>query len=159
MAGRGQCMTSPKMIAAAERARLALEARKSGATYDQIAKQLGYRGPDGAHRAVKRALIRLRQEPADDVRALEIARLDRLLMGQWRAAIGTAETPGDPAAVDRVLKIMARRAAYLGLDAPVVFSVQQVVTAVAAELGMTDEETAATVADLEAMLASKPRTP
>jgi hypothetical protein len=54
------------------------------------------------------------QEPAEELRTMEVARLDQMLLGLWPKAI-----KGDTWAVDRVLKIMERRAALLGLDAPV----------------------------------------
>lgn len=96
-----------------DRDRQALELRKAGATYDQIALQLGYSQRSGAHHAVQRGLSDFMQPVADDVRALELARLDTLLMGLWNAARN-----GNIGAVDRAIKIMERRSAYLGLDAP-----------------------------------------
>ena len=53
------------------------------------------------------------QEPADELRTLELERLDRLLLGVWGQA-----AKGNQGAVDRALKIMERRARLLGLDAP-----------------------------------------
>ncbi len=50
----------------------------------------------------------------DELRAIEIARLDRMLQAVWKAAAG-----GDLQSVDRVLRISERRARLLGLDAPV----------------------------------------
>jgi len=47
------------------------------------------------------------------LRALELLRLDELLNALWDTAIA-----GDLKAVDRVLKVMERRAKLLGLDAP-----------------------------------------
>ena len=52
-------------------------------------------------------------EPATQLRDMEVARLDRLLMGHWTKAIG-----GDVNATRTVLSIMDRRAKLLGLDAP-----------------------------------------
>jgi hypothetical protein len=49
------------------------------------------------------------------VRRLELERLDALLAVLWPLAV--AAQP-DQYAIDRVLAIMARRARYLGLDAP-----------------------------------------
>ena len=111
--GKGESNESPRRVNAAFRQRRALELRKAGATYSAIAQQLGYRNHAGAVRAVKSALKKTLQEPADDVRELEAARLDALLLGIWQQA-----TTGNLEALDRALKIMARRAALLGLDAP-----------------------------------------
>jgi hypothetical protein len=99
-----------------DRERQALELRKAGATYAQIAKQLGYANEGGAHKAVGRALnvaIKQRNIVAEDVRELELQRLDQMLLGLWADA-----KAGKWHAIDRVLKIMERRSAYLGLDAP-----------------------------------------
>ena len=100
-----------KDAAAAQRALQALDLRKAGATYEQIARSCGYAGPSGAYQAVQRELQRTMQEPADDVRQLEIMRLDDL----YRAMVPKA-LKGDTWSVDRCLKIMERRAALLGLD-------------------------------------------
>ena len=91
----------------------ALELRKAGATYQAIADQLGYANARGAHKAVASALKATLREPADEVRDLEVARLDAMLLPLWRRV-----QQGDERAVDRALKIMERRARLLGLDAP-----------------------------------------
>lgn len=107
--------TSARRIAAAERRRQAVELRRTGASYAQIGTALGItRGR--AHKAVMEALEEVAQETRDEterLKALELERLDRLQYGIWRAAQN-----GNLGAVDRALKIMARRAALLGLDAP-----------------------------------------
>lgn len=97
--------------AAALRAAQALNLRKLGATYEQIAQQVGYSDRGAAHRAVQRELQRTLQEAADDLRTLEAQRLDDL----YRAMIPKA-LKGDGWSVDRCLRIMERRAALLGLD-------------------------------------------
>lgn len=103
--------TSPRRIAAVERQLQALELRKTGASYASVAKQLDYRSPQAAYEGIKSALRRTVQEPSDEVRQLELERLDTLLSGLWDDA-----QRGDCDAIDRVLKIMARRAEYLGLN-------------------------------------------
>jgi hypothetical protein len=67
-----------------------------------------------AHKHVQHALRDMLWEDADKVRTLELARLDAMLAGMWPGAIA-----GDGHAVDACLKLMDRRARYLGLDAPV----------------------------------------
>lgn len=59
-----------------------------------------------------RALKKTLQEPADEVRMLEVERLDSLLNGLWQRR-------HVPEITDRILRIMERRAKLLGLDAPV----------------------------------------
>jgi len=109
----GEPKTSEKRIAAVERQGRALELRKAGIGYATIARQLGYAGPSGAYKAIMTALHAVTREPARELVDLEVARLDDLLLGLW----GNARK-GNVAAVDRVLKIMQRRADLLGLDAP-----------------------------------------
>ena len=97
--------------AAALRAVQALNLRKLGMTYEQIAQQCGYGSRGAAYHAVQRELARTLQEPADELRKLEAQRLDDL----YRAMIPKA-LKGDGWSVDRCLRIMERRAALLGLD-------------------------------------------
>lgn len=152
--------TSQRRLEAIENQRKALELRKAGVTFVVIAEQLGYRGPSGAYRAVMSALKRTLQEPADEVRTLELERLDALLLALWAQA-----KQGQQGAVDRVLKVMERRAKLLGLDAPTKTDVriQDLDDAIERELarvagtgesgdagaaeGMADAEAACAVAD------------
>jgi len=101
-------------IDANDRHRQALELRKAGVSYAVIAERLGYRGPSGAHAAVGVALKKTLQEPADELRQLEVERLDAMLLSIWPQV-----KQGNQGAIDRALRIMERRAKLLGLDAPV----------------------------------------
>ena len=85
--------------------------RLAGASYRQISATLGVPLAT-AHRQVQRMLTEY-AETATQLRDMEVARLDRLLMGHWTKAIG-----GDVNATRTVLSIMDRRAKLLGLDAP-----------------------------------------
>lgn len=102
----------PELI---DKERQAIELRRAGATFDDIAKALGYATPQGAylayHRALKRTLV---EAGADDMRELELDRLDRLQRAVWSRAL-----QGDIQAINTALKILDRRAKYLGLDAPI----------------------------------------
>ena len=91
----------------------ALELRKAGVSYEAIAASLGYRDRSGAYRAVTAALKLTLREPAEELRTLELERLDAMLLALWRRV-----QAGDEKTVDRVLHIMERRARLLGLDAP-----------------------------------------
>lgn len=93
--------------------RQALELRKAGASYEVIADKLGYSHPSGAHKAVTSALQKTLREPADDLRNLELDRLDAIMLALWQPA-----RQGNQGAVDRILRIMERRSKLLGLDAP-----------------------------------------
>lgn len=114
MAGKHGRTAGPK-LKTAEMRRQCIALRRSGATYAAIGDQLGItRG--GAFKNVQRYLTELQTSSAEDmdfVKALELERLDRMFMGLWRRAMD-----GDAAAVDKALKIMDRRAKYLGLDMP-----------------------------------------
>lgn len=114
------------LLDTAERRRAVLRLRKAGATYRDIAETLrqqytAERLPSGwderyAAKDVKRELQKVRaanQEEAESIRDMELGRLDSLQRGLWQAA-----TDGDTDAARTVLKVMKRRAALLGLDAP-----------------------------------------
>jgi hypothetical protein len=105
--------TSERRLRAIERQRQALELRKGGASFPEIAKALGYSGPAGAYQAVMSALRRTLKEPAEEVRTLEVARLDAMLLALW-----TQVKQGNQGAIDKALKVEERRAKLLGLDAP-----------------------------------------
>jgi len=95
-----------------ERHALALEMRKHGYTYDQIAEHFETT-PNSARGLVKSAMANLIQEPGEEVRNLELQRLDQLWSIAMNAAIG-----GDIDAVTKCLAIQQRRAKLQGLDAP-----------------------------------------
>lgn len=111
--GRGESETSPRRLAAAERQRRALELRKAGLPYTKIAEALEYSDHTGAIKAVRAALQRTLQEPADELRRLELERCDALIKAIWRDA-----TSGDLRAIDRVLNILHLRAKLAGTFAP-----------------------------------------
>lgn len=107
---------SSRRVKAAERARKALDLKIAGATYQRIGDTLGM-SRSGAAKAVERAMRDLREEvreAAAELREIESARLDRMLLGIWQKA-----RSGDLAAIDRVLRIMERRARLYGLDGPI----------------------------------------
>ena len=126
--------TSPR-IDAAERDAKALELRKDGLTYTQIAERLGI-SRSTAHKHVTRGLHRTRQEPAEELRRLEAERLNQL----WAEAMavlrrrhllvqsgkvvkgddGQPITDDGPVlqATTTLLRVMERRARLFGLDAP-----------------------------------------
>jgi hypothetical protein len=103
--------TSRRRIEATERQRQALELRKAGATYDDIAARVGYSGRTAAYHGIMSALAKMLQEPAEELRTLEVERLDSLLLSVWPRALG-----GDLKAVETTLRIMERRARLIGLD-------------------------------------------
>lgn len=112
-------MTSPRRLEARERALKALQLRKEGWTYDEIAREKDangnplYRDRRTAHMAVTALLYSTAQELADEVRQLELQRLDMLLN---KLMPGINE--GDPSSVSVAIRLMERRSKMLGLDAP-----------------------------------------
>lgn len=111
-APRGQ-HSQLKHYSAKERQRQGLELRKAGATYQQIADQLGYKHASSASKAVKKALDSLVTESADDLRVIEVARLNHMMLAIWDRIQG-----GDLKAIDRGLRIQQRMSELMGLDAP-----------------------------------------
>ena len=133
--------------ATAERDAKAAALRSKGWSFRDLAAELGYASVGAAHTAVQRALKAIVEEPAADVRAMELERLDAMLravqtvleaehvvVSQGRVVrrrTGEVDDDGEPiyedvpdyapvmAAVDRLLKIQERRSRLLGLDAPV----------------------------------------
>ena len=101
----------------------ALDLRKKGATYRQIAETL--RGQPGipkgycaanAYRDVTAELnnvISANGEAAESVRVMELMRLDRLL-----AALDDAIESGDTSAINTAVRIGESRRKLLGIDAP-----------------------------------------
>ena len=60
-----------------------------------------------------RKIARTRTERAEEARTLDLERLDRLIEMIWPIALS-----GELKAVDRILRILERRAALLGIDTP-----------------------------------------
>jgi hypothetical protein len=118
----------------------AIQLRIKGTTWDDIATELGYSGRGEAHNDVKRALEERSKDladSADELRLIETANLDRLAVEAWKVleryhplvqsgkvVVDLSDRPLEDdgpvlAAIDRLLKISARRAALWGLDSPV----------------------------------------
>jgi hypothetical protein len=132
--------TAARREALATRRAQSLEMHRAGATMDAIAAHFKV-NKSTVSRDIQAALAAVLAVPTRDVVAGELDRLDAMLQGLWPQA-----RRGQPAAVDRVLRIMDRRADYLGLNA----TEHNVV------LG-TDEQKADTVDDLRAATDAKLR--
>lgn len=93
-----------------EQMKKCLELRLEGYSYDQMAELTGW-AYTTCRKAVKEALAQSVTEVADEVRMIEMRRLDEMLMAHWpnRAL---------PRSADVILKLMDRRSKYLGLDVP-----------------------------------------
>lgn len=108
----------PKTIAARERAMQALNLRKAGVSFGQIAEQLNYADESGARKAVQALLANTEYEQVDEARRLAVLRLDAILQGGQKSSLFMRAINGELYAIDRVLKLEERRARLLGLDAP-----------------------------------------
>lgn len=99
----------------------ALDLRIAGKGYREIGEVLGT-STTTAYTDVMNALrdtLATRAEKAVELRQLEIERLDKMLDALWSRAVGKDSTRPNVALIDRVLRIMERRAKLCGLDAPV----------------------------------------
>ena len=106
--------SSPRRIAAKERQKQALELRIAGVTFQTIADRVGYKSPQAAWDAVSRALAEIPRPAAEQLRALDVERLDKLEVAVWPRALR-----GEPDAVLSALRILGQRAKLLGLEVPV----------------------------------------
>lgn len=104
----------------ATRRQEAFALRRSGESYENIARHLGVQ-PKTVSTWVREAIASMPAEEAEDLRKMELTRLDAVLVPQMRLALA-----GDGFAVDRVLRIMERRARYLNLDAATTAGVREV---------------------------------
>ncbi|MEV0915435.1 hypothetical protein AB0I93_14340 [Streptomyces sp. NPDC049967] len=126
-----------RTLSTAEREAEAARLRSRGWTYQRIADELGWSNKGDAHHAVQKVLRDTVQEAGDDLRALELTRLDALYVAATEVLErehitvsngrivsrddGTPILDDAPVlqAIDRLLKIQERRSRLLGLDAPV----------------------------------------
>jgi hypothetical protein len=107
--------TSSRRLSAEQTRANALALRLAGANYREIGKALGI-SHQRAWRAVTEALARTKaitDERATQLREIDARRLEVLTKAVWTRAV-----QGDTAAIDRAVRLMERRAALLGLDAP-----------------------------------------
>lgn len=90
---------------------MACDLRRAGCTYQEIANALGMSDASVARDAIIRARKAIIAEPVRELVEWETERLDKML-----AAIWPKVQNGNLQAIDRALKISARRSALLGLD-------------------------------------------
>jgi len=98
-----------------EKERQVVQYRQTGATFDAIAKKLGYADESGARLAFKRAMERMRDDALNaEMRELHRQRLEVALQAIWPDVV-----KGDLEAIKVMLKILERDAKLYGIDAPV----------------------------------------
>lgn len=141
--GGSRKKSSPRLIAARQREDLALADRLQGMTLARIAERRGYGSPASAYKAIEAALRRARPagtQTPEAARELMLARLDAALDGIWPWV-----RDGSLEHIDRMLKIEARRARLLGLDAPVKIDIAERIRAAAEAEGLDADEVVAEV--------------
>ena len=101
--------------AIAERRTIALDLRKAGGSYREIARQLGV-DVHTAHADVMAELAALREKTVEqtaELRDLELQRFDEMTAGLWPQV-----QKGSPPAVTAAVRVSERRSRLLGLDEP-----------------------------------------
>lgn len=95
-----------------QKRRQALEMRKAGATYQIIADQVGYADAGGARKAVLKAFGEVIQEPVQELKTLQVERLNHMLLVLWPKV-----QQGDTSAMNTALSIMNKIDSLMGTDA------------------------------------------
>jgi hypothetical protein len=158
-------MPRRRSVADRDRDARAVELRRRHLNYQQIATEMGYADKSGAYLAVQRGLADQCGEASAEVRQLELERLDDIARGFQRifatrhyvVSVGAGKVvmdprrPGEPLVDDApviqaglaLLRVMERRAKYLGLDAPAQSRVEVISeTTVDAEIKRLESEMA-----------------
>lgn len=98
-------------VTAKEKQARALELRTGGASYQQIADTLGFRGgATYAHKVVRKALADIPREAVTEYRAVELARLDEVEL-RLRARL----RQGDVSVASTLLRLSDQRAKLTGI--------------------------------------------
>jgi hypothetical protein len=109
--GSGPHQTSAKAISTTAKKIRALELRKAGKSLQEIADIMGYATRDGPSKLILRALEESVREPREELRELELQRLDAMWSTLW-----TRFRRGMVAVAPELLRVSQRRAKLLGLD-------------------------------------------
>ena len=92
----------------------ALRMALQGLSFDVIAQELGYANRGAAWKAAQACLERQTSASVDELRDLELARLDTLQAAYWTQATDG----GSIRATELILKISGQRIKLLGMEAP-----------------------------------------
>jgi len=122
----------------------------AGASWEEIAKALGYESEQTCREIVRRARRKRSREEMEDILDLELDRLDRLQLSFWRQAIH-----GDVRAGNMVMQIMTMRAKYLGLEKKT--EATQVTNNAAFFIGGTEEDYVSSLKKAREMAFNKPK--
>ena len=102
-------MATARAVAAHRRARV-VDLVLQGHSYDEIAPLVGYRSKGSVSKAFWKAMDERTVASVDELRTLEVERLDALQASLWEKAM-----TGDVAAVNAAARIIEKRARLLGL--------------------------------------------
>ncbi len=95
-----------------ERSRRAIALKLAGASYAQIAENLGYHDASGARKAVVRGMKSSLQESSTELRRIHYGRLEHMLMLVWPDV-----NKGDLQSMQAALNVMDRMERLYGLNA------------------------------------------
>lgn len=95
-----------------EKTRRAMALKLAGASYSQIAQQLGYHDASGARKAVQRGMKSSLQETAGELKRIHYGRLEHMLMLLW-PEVNQRDLP----AMSAALAVMDRMERLYGLNA------------------------------------------
>jgi hypothetical protein len=122
--------TAPRNLAAADKQAQAMKMRLEGESFAVIADKVGYASASGAWHAVQAGLSTTLSEPSQELRELELARLDLM----WKSLLPKIRK-GVASAVIGGIHVVQQRARLLGLYAP-----KGILLRVENPAGMSDEE-------------------
>jgi hypothetical protein len=92
-----------------------LELRRAGRTYQQIADIVGLAKPERAQALVSKAIKRILRETAEEVRGIELSRLDVLINLLWDKVIEDMKAPDpDYQRFDRVKGLIEAKLRWCG---------------------------------------------
>lgn len=101
-----------KQMSVGEKTRRAMALKLAGASYAQIALQLGYHDASGARKAVQRGMKSALQETAGELKRIHYGRLEHMLMLLW-PEVNQRDLP----AMSQALAVMDRMERLYGLNA------------------------------------------
>jgi|APGre2960657468_1045069.scaffolds.fasta_scaffold139967_1 hypothetical protein len=101
-----------RTMSSAEKTRRAIALKLAGASYAQIAQQLGYSDASGARKAVQRGMKSSLQESGGELKKIHYGRLEHMLMLLW-PDVNTR----DLASMSAALAVMDRMERLYGLNA------------------------------------------
>lgn len=96
----------------------ALELRREGRSYQEIADRVGAASPGKAQALVSRAIRRVLRETAEEVRAVELSRIEALIQCLWDRTIADLDTADpDYRRLDRLKQLIETKLRWCGAQA------------------------------------------